>query len=171
MTSAADVTGVLNRWARQDLDMLGGTDGHALECLLNDYFSVRKNLIAGYYHILHDYTMKQVLKGTRKRMIKGLVVTFTLLIVMMVSLSLIIIINSLITAVVLEYLIHQLDSSSEDESDPPIFSSLDEDLLPLSPVTLQSHQYLIEAMLRGSSVNSKTSIFLEVFIMEFLLDT
>ena len=38
MTSAADVAGALNRWARQDLDMLGGTDGHALESLLNDYF-------------------------------------------------------------------------------------------------------------------------------------
>ena len=32
-------------------------------------------------------------------------------------------------------------------------------------------QPIIEAKTRGSSVNSKTSIFLEVFIMEFLLDT
>ena len=54
MTSAASVAGALNRWARQDLDMLGSTDGHALECLLNDYFSTRKILIAGYYHILHE---------------------------------------------------------------------------------------------------------------------
>ena len=78
-------------------------------------FSARKILIAGYYRILHElfinffYTMKQVLKGTRKRMTKGLVVTFTLLILMMVSLltvSLITIINSLIAKVMLEHLIH-----------------------------------------------------------------
>ena len=50
-------------------------------------FSARKILIVGYYHFLKlFYTMKQVLKGTRKRMMKGLVVTFTLLILMMVSL-------------------------------------------------------------------------------------
>ena len=58
--------------------MLGGTDGHVLECLLNDYFFCQEDphcRIIPHPAFKFFYTKKQVLKGTWKRMMKGLVAT------------------------------------------------------------------------------------------------
>ena len=38
MPTADKVAQELNRWAKEGLDMLGGSDGEALDRLLDDYF-------------------------------------------------------------------------------------------------------------------------------------
>ena len=44
------IAGAFNRWAQQDLDMLGGTDGHVFECLLNDYFFCQEDPHCSHFH-------------------------------------------------------------------------------------------------------------------------
>lgn len=38
VTSAVETVNSLNRWAREGIDMLSGSDGHALIQILDDYF-------------------------------------------------------------------------------------------------------------------------------------
>lgn len=58
MSTAEDVARALNRWTREGLDIVGGSDGEALSRLLEDYFDTDTDLPActSLTHPLHEYS-------------------------------------------------------------------------------------------------------------------